>query len=76
VKECHPESGRTYSQDKIHGVDAYGVPHSEDAIKNEIFKYGPVEVGQFFAILIQAAFTVYEDFLNYKKGVYQHVSGS
>jgi len=28
--------------------------------------YGPVE----------AAFTVYEDFLNYKSGVYHHVTGS
>ena len=44
MKECHPESGRTYSEDKIHSVDAYGVPHSDEAIKNEIFKYGPVEV--------------------------------
>ncbi|XP_016121449.1 cathepsin B-like, partial [Sinocyclocheilus grahami] len=32
----------------------------------ELFKNGPVE----------AAFTVYEDFLHYKSGVYQHVSGS
>jgi len=32
----------------------------------EIFKNGPVET----------AFTVYEDFLTYKQGVYHHVSGS
>jgi len=25
---------------------------------------------------VTAAFTVYEDFLNYKSGVYKHVSGS
>ena len=30
-----------------------------------IMKHGPVE----------AAFTVYEDFMNYKSGVYQHESG-
>jgi len=33
---------------------------------NEIFKNGPVET----------AFTVYEDFLTYKSGVYQHVTGA
>jgi len=32
----------------------------------EIFDHGPVE----------AAFSVYEDFINYKSGVYQHVKGS
>jgi len=32
----------------------------------EIFTNGPVE----------GAFTVYEDFLSYKSGVYQHTSGS
>lgn len=34
-------------------------------IKSEIAKEGPVE----------GAFTVYEDFFNYQKGVYHHVSG-
>jgi cathepsin B len=40
-------------------------PQSVDQIKSEIFAHGPVE----------AAFTVYEDFFNYKSGVYHHVSG-
>jgi len=37
----------------------------ENDIKAEIFKNGPVET----------AFTVYEDFLTYKSGVYKHTSG-
>ncbi|CAF4862023.1 unnamed protein product, partial [Rotaria socialis] len=35
-------------------------------IKTEIFTNGPVE----------AAFTVYADFLTYKTGVYKHTTGS
>lgn len=42
-------------------VEAKGV----DQIKAEIFQNGPVETG----------FTVYEDFMNYKAGVYHHTSG-
>jgi cathepsin B len=34
-------------------------------IKNDIYAHGPVETG----------FTVYGDFMNYKSGVYYHVSG-
>lgn len=37
----------------------------EEHIKTELFTHGPVE----------AAFTVYGDFPNYKSGVYHHVSG-
>ena len=35
-------------------------------IKSEIYQHGPVE----------GAFTVYDDFLNYKSGIYHHISGS
>jgi len=45
---------------------AYNVDSDVGAIQSEIMKNGPVE----------AAFSVYEDFLAYKSGVYQHVSGS
>lgn len=41
-------------------------PRTVDAIKTEIYNNGPVE----------GAFTVYSDFMNYKSGVYHHVSGS
>ncbi|KAH0622895.1 hypothetical protein JD844_025731 [Phrynosoma platyrhinos] len=47
------------------GVTSYGVPRSEKEIMAEIYKNGPVE----------GAFVVYSDFLMYKSGVYQHVSG-
>ena len=40
-------------------------PTSVDAIKTELYNNGPME----------GAFTVYEDFFNYKSGVYYHVSG-
>jgi cathepsin B len=44
----------------------FGVIENEDKIKQDIFTYGSVT----------AAFTVYEDFLTYKSGVYQHTTGS
>lgn len=39
---------------------------SVDAIKKDLIENGPVT----------AAFTVYEDFVNYKSGVYRHTTGS
>jgi len=47
------------------GSKAYGVHDSVEAIQKEIMTYGPVE----------AAFSVYKDFLTYKSGVYKHESG-
>lgn len=41
-------------------------PTKPDDIKREIFHNGPMEI----------AFTVYEDFMSYKGGVYQHTTGS
>ncbi|XP_068608621.1 cathepsin B [Brachionichthys hirsutus] len=62
------ETGYTpkYKQDKHYGAKSYSVPSEEEEIRAEIFEHGPVE----------GAFTVYEDFLLYKSGVYQHLSGS
>ena len=40
-------------------------PFGIEEIKTEIFKNGPVEGG----------FDVYEDFMNYKSGVYVHKTG-
>jgi cathepsin B len=54
-----------YSSDKHRSIDAYSVPNDEEAIKREIMTNGPVS----------AAFLVYEDFLLYSSGIYQHVSG-
>uniref|UniRef100_A0AAZ3Q110 Cathepsin B n=1 Tax=Oncorhynchus tshawytscha TaxID=74940 RepID=A0AAZ3Q110_ONCTS len=47
------------------GKQTYSVPPKEQQIMTELYKNGPVE----------AAFSVYEDFLLYKTGVYQHVTG-
>jgi cathepsin B len=44
----------------------YSVRSDEKQIQTEIMKNGPVE----------AAFTVYADFVTYKSGVYKHTSGS
>ncbi|KAE9412265.1 hypothetical protein Angca_009457, partial [Angiostrongylus cantonensis] len=49
-----------YPDDKIYGKTAYSVSSSVGAIQREIMTYGPVV----------AAFTVYEDFLHYKSGIY------
>jgi len=56
----------TFSSDKRHAASAYSVTRNATAIATEIYTNGPVE----------AAFTVYTDFNNYKSGVYHHVSGS
>ncbi|KAG5672906.1 hypothetical protein PVAND_002994 [Polypedilum vanderplanki] len=54
-----------FKTDKHFGKSSYSVKRNEDQIRLEIFKNGPVE----------GAFTVYEDFVQYKSGVYQHVTG-
>ncbi|RXN20678.1 cathepsin B-like protein [Labeo rohita] len=63
---CEPGYSPSYKQDKHFGKTSYGVPSNQQDIMKELFKNGPVE----------GAFTVYEDFLQYKSGVYQHVGGS
>uniref|UniRef100_T1J4N3 Peptidase C1A papain C-terminal domain-containing protein n=1 Tax=Strigamia maritima TaxID=126957 RepID=T1J4N3_STRMM len=62
---CEKDYSVSYPKDKHFGSKSYSV-YSVEQIQTEIMKNGPVE----------AAFTVYEDFLNYKTGVYQHVSGT
>jgi cathepsin B len=63
-KTCVEESGLDYQTDLIFGESAYSVT-GEANIMQELYENGPVE----------ASFTVYEDFLTYKEGVYQHVTG-
>jgi cathepsin B len=58
-------NGPAWSNDLHYGATAYSL-QGEQSIMAEIFKNGPVET----------AFTVYEDFLSYKSGVYQHTSGA
>lgn len=65
-KKCDPDYKISYEQDKHFGFSTYSVSNKEDQIKAELMNHGPVE----------AAFTVYADFVNYKSGVYKHVTGS
>jgi cathepsin B len=64
-RQCITTYGKTYIQDKHKGSSSYSVPSAPDKIATEIMNNGPVE----------AAFTVYSDFLTYKSGVYQHQTG-
>jgi cathepsin B len=64
-KCSNPSYNVDFKKDKKFGKSSYSVKRSEDYIRQEIFENGPVE----------AAFTVYEDFVNYKTGVYQHTTG-
>jgi len=57
---------KKYKEDLTFGQKAYSIDQNENDIKVELMTNGPVE----------AAFTVFEDFPNYKSGVYQHVSGN
>lgn len=67
-KACDSSSSYnvTFSSDKHKFVSAYSLANNVGQIQTEILTYGPVE----------GAFTVYEDFLTYKSGVYQHTTGS
>ena len=64
-KACTTASGRTYSSDIRKGKSVYSVTGEKNMV-NELSTKGPIEV----------AFTVYEDFLTYKSGVYKHTTGS
>lgn len=56
----------SYDEDKHFGKYAYSLRRDEKQIRADILKNGPVE----------AAFSVYADFLSYKSGVYKHTKGS
>ena len=64
VKKCVDTYNKTFEQDKYYGEKFYYV-EGEQGIKEEIYKYGPVE----------GAFAVYQDFTFYKSGVYKHIKG-
>jgi cathepsin B len=64
VKQCIPQYTTPYTQDKHFGVSSYSVSGVQK-IMTEIYTNGPVE----------GSFTVYEDFLSYKSGVYVHKTG-
>jgi len=64
-KSCETTYDVPYKKDKHHGSKSYSIKREIDQIQAEIQANGPVE----------GAFSVYEDFVNYKSGVYQHVTG-
>eukprot|EP00056_Hartaetosiga_gracilis_P018863 m.12219 g.12219 ORF g.12219 m.12219 type:complete len:346 (+) comp7140_c0_seq1:49-1086(+) len=64
-RTCEAGYAKTYTEDKHFGSTSYSVPSDPDKIATEIMTNGPVE----------AAFSVYSDFLSYKSGVYQHKTG-
>jgi cathepsin B len=63
VKKCN--NGAEWSNDK-HKASKINSVTGEYRMQSEIMTNGPIE----------AAFTVYEDFLTYKSGVYSHQTGS
>lgn len=65
VHTCEDGYDVSYEKDKHFGKKSYSITKNADEIRQEIFENGPVE----------GAFTVYEDLLSYKSGVYQHVHG-
>ena len=64
VKECQEGYDKTFKEDRYFGEEYYTVK-GEEEIKTEIYERGSIE----------SSFIVYEDFVNYKDGVYQHVEG-
>lgn len=66
TKKCIDGYQTPYAKDKHFGASVYSVRADQKQIETEIFNNGPVE----------AAFTVYADFLAYQSGVYKHTSGS
>ena len=64
VKSC--ANGDAWDQSAHKASSVYGVPSQVAKIQTEIMTNGPIEV----------AFTVYNDFLSYKSGVYHHTTGS
>jgi len=65
VSTCEAGYNVSWTNDKHFGKTSYAVNADPMQIMTEIMTNGPVE----------AAFTVYADFLSYKSGVYQHVTG-
>jgi len=66
MKKCESSYKVPYTQDLHYGRKAYSVSRNPQQIQMDIMKNGPLE----------AAFTVYSDFPNYKSGVYHHTTGS
>ncbi|XGW24207.1 hypothetical protein V3C99_005974 [Haemonchus contortus] len=64
-KYCQYGYDKRYEEDKFYAKKVYILDEDEEEIQKEMLKYGPV----------QAAFSVYEDFSYYRKGIYKHTYG-
>jgi len=64
-RSCAEGYGKSYHDDLHEAEKVYSLGNDEMQIMWDIMHNGPVE----------AAFTVYADFLHYKKGVYRHTHG-
>jgi len=64
-KSCVSGYPTPYASDINKGSSVYSVPSNVAQIQTELMTHGPIE----------ASFTVYEDFLSYKTGVYQNKAG-
>ncbi|KPJ10710.1 Cathepsin B [Papilio machaon] len=62
-RKCHNDAD--YESDKHFGANVYRIQKVDKAIKTELFENGPVEM----------SFDVYEDFLQYQNGIYEHKFG-
>ena len=62
--DCSEGNKQPISTQMTYGINAYSIK-GEDNIMQEIYENGPVE----------GTLLVYEDFITYKSGVYQHVAG-
>uniref|UniRef100_A0A7I4XSU2 Pept_C1 domain-containing protein n=1 Tax=Haemonchus contortus TaxID=6289 RepID=A0A7I4XSU2_HAECO len=65
MRKCQKTYKKSYRSDRTLGEDAYELPNSVKAIQREIMTNGPVV----------AAFTVYDDFSYYVRGIYRHRAG-
>ncbi|CAG2102782.1 unnamed protein product, partial [Medioppia subpectinata] len=63
--KCVAGYNGTYQSDLHFGSRAYSFSNRNEELQQDIMKNGPVV----------ASFTVYEDFLTYKSGVYKHLTG-
>lgn len=68
VPSCSRECAGTTTEKKKAYVKFLSIEHHDDpdSIKEAIYTSGPIETG----------FTVYQDFMSYKSGVYKHTTGS
>jgi cathepsin B len=65
-RRCQPEyTKNTYQNDKLFGQDQLTFSYANQRVMNELMKNGP----------LVAEFEMYEDFLNYSSGVYEHKNG-